>query len=372
MKTLTSEAVSPGHPDKIADQVSDAILDEYLRSDSAARVAVETLATAHGLVLAGEVNSGAWVDHEHVARGVVRGIGYTRENGYGPDDIEVRDHVVPQSTEIHSAVDAPGALGAGDQGMMFGYATKETPELMPLPVTLARALIRRLVDLRETQTLPWLLPDAKVQVSVGYARDVPAELQAVVISSQHASEVDLGIVRTALAREVLGEVMGSREWGIRYSPNEARLHLNPAGSWSVGGPASDAGLTGRKIIADTYGGASRHGGGAFSGKDPSKVDRSAAYAARQAAKYLVAHGAAERAEIQLSYAIGVVEPVSLRVDTFGTGADSDEALAELVMRRFTFTPQGIIDRLDLTTPRYLDTAARGHFGRANLPWEQVR
>ena len=366
---LTSESVTPGHPDKVCDQISDAILDEYLRQDPHARVAVETLASASSIVLAGEVKSSAEVNHLAVARDVIRSIGYTAENGLDAGAVEMQDQVVSQSEEISAAVDNSRELGAGDQGMMFGYATDETPELMPAPLMLARAITDRLVLCRENLALPWLRPDGKAQVTVRYEDGRPVWVDAVVISTQHAPDVPLATVQEGVRQSVLAPVLEAS--GLRLHMG-TKLYLNPAGPWSIGGPASDAGLTGRKIIVDTYGGAARHGGGAFSGKDPSKVDRSAAYAARQAAKYLVEAGAAEKAEVQLSYAIGVAEPVSVRVDTFGGGAESDERLAGIIRDRFDFTPQGIIDRLDLTKPRYRDTAARGHFGRANLPWEDVR
>lgn len=376
MTLLTSESVTPGHPDKVCDQISDAILDAHLAQDPRARVAAEVLASARGIVIAGEISSQAAVNPAAVARRVLREIGYTSENGLDPNEIEIQNHIVQQSQEIAGGVLAQvashgqQAIGAGDQGMMFGYATSETEQLMPMPLMAARAITDQLVHARVSGNLPWLRPDGKAQVSIGYDRHGrPTHVLAVVISTQHGPNIPLSTVRHALEDLVLRPAL--EPLGLPFS--EADLFLNPAGSWTIGGPAADSGLTGRKIIVDTYGGAARHGGGAFSGKDPSKVDRSAAYAARQAAKWLVSQGYALRAEVQLSYAIGVQEPVSVMVDTFGTSQPIVQMpwLAQKLRDEFDFTPGGIIDRLKLARPMYRATAARGHFGHPEFPWEVV-
>ncbi len=375
MRTLTSESVTPGHPDKVCDQISDAILDAHLRQDPNARVAAEVLASARGIIIAGEVTSSAIVNPVAVARETIRAIGYTAENGIDPDHIDVQNHMVEQSREIsegvHALIEEHGkqALGSGDQGMMYGYATRETEVLMPAPLMAARAITDRLVELRKRGDFFWLRPDGKAQVTMTYDEDAaPDEVVAVVVSTQHAPEVPLSTVRYVLDNEVVRPAL--LKLGFDLS-EDARMFLNPAGSWSIGGPAADSGLTGRKIIVDTYGGAARHGGGAFSGKDGSKVDRSGAYAARHAAKSLVSLGYAERAEVYLSYAIGVVEPVSIGVETFGTGLRSDDELAHILWDSFDFTPGGIIDRFGLDKPIFAQTASRGHFGHEEFPWEQA-
>lgn len=375
---LTSEAVSMGHPDKLCDQISDAILDLYLTRDPDARVAVEAMATGSAIVLAGEVRSAAGItpaEREHAVRAVLREVGYTEEIGYSPEGVKVLDLVTSQSAEIAHAVDSSRGLMAGDQGMMFGYATDETLELMPLPAMLARSIIHYHEQARRTR-LRYLYPDAKAQVTVAYTRDGrPAGVEAVVLSVSHSPEVTFELEEAGLRETLAAEIIlpALTDYGFARPP---RLLINPAGDWSFCGPPADAGLTGRKIIADTYGGAARHGGGAFSGKDPSKVDRSGAYAARQCALHLIRSGYARRAEVQLSYAIGYRDPISVRVDTFGTGRLPDSELANLLSDTFDLTPSGIIERLDLRFPRYLNTARRGHFGftadpNAPLtrPWE---
>ncbi|MBI4408105.1 MAG: methionine adenosyltransferase [Gemmatimonadetes bacterium] len=374
---LTSESVAEGHPDKVADRMSDAVLDLYLARDPEARVACETLVTQNFVCLAGEVRSHAAVTHQELeaaARAAIRDIGYVEPDGrFSADSVEVHIRLHAQAGEIARAVDKgdPRAQGAGDQGMMFGYATVETPELMPAPITWAHALTRGLARARKAGQVRWLRPDAKTQVSVRYRDGQPSEIARVVVSTQHAPDVSQkeirGFVLDELVPRVLPAAYLTRDW-------HDRVLVNPSGSFVEGGPAADTGLTGRKIIVDTYGGAARHGGGAFSGKDPSKVDRSGAYAARWAAKNVVAGGLARRCEICVAYAIGVAEPVAVGVDTFGTGHDDDAAIERWVRSTFDLRPRGIIEGLDLLRPIYAATAAYGHFGRTPeadgaFPWE---
>ncbi len=361
---LTSESVTGGHPDKVADQVSDAVLDAHLAGDPCARVACETLVTTDLVVLAGEISSQARVDAEAVARRVIRDIGYDRPGeGFDADTCEVQVRLHGQAHEIAEGVDTGGA---GDQGMMLGYATDETPELMPLPISLAHRITRRLGELRTSGELPWLRPDGKAQVSVEYRPDGPPRISAVVVSTQHERGVALDDLRRAIGREVVSPVIA----GWQRSPS-FQLHVNPAGTFIEGGPATDTGLTGRKIIVDTYGGAVSHGGGAFSGKDATKVDRSGAYMARHVARSLVAAGFSHRALVQIAYAIGRADPVAVAVSSLGTGTVPDAELTELVRSAFDLTPNGIIAGLDLRRPVYLPTAAGGHFGRTGpgFTWE---
>ena len=370
-QVFTSESVSEGHPDKVADQVSDAILDAILARDRHARVACETLVKTGLVMLAGEITTDAAVDYESVVRETVTGIGYdSSEVGFDGATCAVLVAVGKQSPDIRRGVDRgdPKAQGAGDQGMMFGYATDETEALMPAPIHYAHRLVQRQAELRRSGRLPWLRPDAKSQVTVRYREGRPVAVDAVVLSTQHAPDVRAEALREAVMEEIIKPVIppGWLHRGTRY-------HINPTGRFVIGGPVGDAGLTGRKIIVDTYGGMARHGGGAFSGKDPSKVDRSAAYAGRYVAKNVVAAGLAARCEIQVSYAIGVAEPTSISVQTFGTGRIPDERIAELVRAHFDLRPGGIIEMLDLLRPIYRRTAAYGHFGREEpeFSWERT-
>ncbi|BAV32337.1 S-adenosylmethionine synthetase [Sulfuricaulis limicola] len=368
---FTSESVSEGHPDKVCDQVSDAVLDAILTQDKTARVACETLVKNNLVVLAGEITTKANVDFDKVVREVVRHIGYTDEMGFGPNSCTVLTAIGRQSPDIAAGVDEGKGLdleqGAGDQGLMFGYATSETDVLMPMPITLAHRLVKRQAEVRKSK-LNWLRPDAKSQVTVKYVNNQPAGIDAVVLSTQHAPGVKYDTLKEAVIEEIVKPVL-PKEWLTR----DTKYFINPTGSFEIGGPVGDAGLTGRKIIVDTYGGMARHGGGAFSGKDPSKVDRSAAYAGRYVAKNVVAAGLATRCEIQIAYAIGVAKPVSVHVDTFGTGAIPDAKIAELVIKHFDLRPKGIVQMLDLLRPVYLATAAYGHFGRteAGFSWERT-
>ncbi|MEN9818036.1 MAG: S-adenosylmethionine synthetase [Gemmatimonadota bacterium] len=353
---FTSESVTEGHPDKIADQISDAVLDAILAEDPAARVACETLVTTGLAVIAGEITTSAYVHLPEVVRSTIAGIGYDDATyGFDSKTCAVMSTIDRQSPDIAQGVDTGGA---GDQGMMFGYATDETPELMPLPIQLAHALTRRLAALRKDGTLPWLRPDGKAQVSVVYEGDVPVAVDTVVVSTQHDERVSNTRLRRAIMDDVIMATIPEQYVGRRL-----RTHINPTGRFVVGGPQGDAGLTGRKIIVDTYGGMGRHGGGAFSGKDPSKVDRSACYAARWVAKNIVAAGLARRCEVQVAYAIGVAEPVSVYVQSFGTGAVPDRQIEKAVREVFDLTPRGITTALDLRKPIYQATAAYGHFGR---------
>ena len=354
---FTSESVTEGHPDKVADQISDAVLDAMLMDDPDSRVACEALVTTGIAIVAGEITSASEVDVTALVRKTLLDIGYD-DAEYGIDGAacEVLTMLDKQSPHIAMGVDTGGA---GDQGMMFGYATDETAELMPAPIFYAHALVRQLAEVRRNGTLPWVRPDGKSQVSVAYENGRPRSIETVVVSTQHAPDVDIDTIREDIIREVMVPVIPSD----LLDPDACTFHINPTGRFVIGGPHGDAGLTGRKIIVDTYGGMGRHGGGAFSGKDSTKVDRSAAYAARWAARNLVDAGAASRCEIQLAYAIGVAEPVSILVDTFGTGKLPDEQLASALENVFDFQPQSIIDQLDLRTPIFLPTAAYGHFGR---------
>ena len=354
---FTSESVTEGHPDKVADQISDAVLDAMLMDDPDSRVACETLVTTGIAIVAGEITSASEVDVTALVRKTLLDIGYD-DAEYGIDGAacEVLTMLDKQSPHIAMGVDTGGA---GDQGMMFGYATDETAELMPAPISYAHALVRQLAEVRRNGTLPWVRPDGKSQVSVAYENGRPRSIETVVVSTQHAPDVDIDTIREDIIREVIVPVIPSD----LLDPDACTFHINPTGRFVIGGPHGDAGLTGRKIIVDTYGGMGRHGGGAFSGKDSTKVDRSAAYAARWAARNLVDAGAASRCEIQLAYAIGVAEPVSILVDTFGTGKLPDEQLASALENLFDFQPQSIVDQLDLRTPIFLPTAAYGHFGR---------
>ncbi|HZF12962.1 MAG TPA: methionine adenosyltransferase [Thermoanaerobaculia bacterium] len=364
---FTSESVTEGHPDKVADQISDAILDEVLRHDPTGRVACETLVTTGIAFLAGEITTRAYVDFAGIARRTIQEIGYTRADfGFDYKTCAVVSSIDPQSPDIAQGVDTGGA---GDQGLMFGFACRETPQLMPLPIVLAHRLCRRLAETRRAGELPWLRPDGKSQVTVEYDGTQPVRVHTVVVSTQHDPEVG----QEELTREVVERIIKPE---IPEGLLDARtiFHVNPTGRFVIGGPQGDCGLTGRKIIVDTYGGYGRHGGGAFSGKDPTKVDRSACYMARHIAKNLVAAGLAERVEVQLAYAIGVVDPVSVRVDSFGTGTVSDSESERLVRASFPLSPRGIIDYLDLRRPIYRQTAAYGHFGRDDegFSWESTQ
>ena len=363
---FTSESVSEGHPDKVCDQVSDAILDAYLAQDPASRVACECLATTDRMTIAGEITSKGKVDADKVARNVIKKIGYVDSRigfDYKTCKIDIALHT--QSPDIAMGVDTGGA---GDQGMMFGYATDETPEFMPLPIMLAQKLVRYLTAVRKSGKIKYLRPDSKSQVTVEYKNEKPVRVEAVVLSSQHDGNVTLSTIQKDLTEKVIKKVIPAN-----LMDKNTKIFINPTGRFEVGGPHGDTGLTGRKIIVDTYGGMGRHGGGAFSGKDPSKVDRSAAYFARYVAKNIVAAGLAGSCEIQVSYAIGVAKPVSIRVDTFGTNRISEEAIVEAVTKVFDFTPRGIISALDLLRPIYNKTAAYGHFGRseAGFTWEKT-
>ncbi|HUX46259.1 MAG TPA: methionine adenosyltransferase [Terracidiphilus sp.] len=362
---FTSESVTEGHPDKIADQVSDAILDACLEQDPYSRVAAETLTATGLVVIAGEITTKAYVDFQSLVRGVIASIGYDNAlYGFDSNTCAVISTINKQSGDIAQGVDTGGA---GDQGMMFGYATNETPELMPAAISLAHKLTRQLTAVRKNGKLPYLRPDGKSQVTVEYDENgKPARIDAVVISTQHAETVSNEDLHADILKHVIQAVLPA-EWLDEHT----KYHINPTGRFVIGGPMGDTGLTGRKIIVDTYGGAGRHGGGAFSGKDPTKVDRSAAYVARYIAKNLVAAGLADKVEVQLAYAIGVAEPVSVLIDTFGTGKLSSTQLAQLVRKNFSLTPKGIIESLNLRRPIYQKTAAYGHFGRdeAEFTWE---
>lgn len=353
---FTSESVTEGHPDKVADQISDAVLDALLEQDPLSRVACETMVTTGLATIFGEVTTEAWVDLRQLVRDTIKEIGYTQTGiGFDADSCGVLNALGQQSRDIGQGVDTGGA---GDQGMMFGYACDETEELMPLPIMLAHQLTRTLADRRKDGTLPWLRPDGKSQVSVVYDQGRPVEVDTVVISTQHSESVKNKKIHEGVKREIIEAVIPKE-----LRAKKMKIHINPTGRFVVGGPHGDAGLTGRKIIVDTYGGMGRHGGGAFSGKDPSKVDRSGAYAARWVAKNIVAAGLASKCEVQLAYAIGVVEPVSVMVNTFGTGTVDESAIMKAVAKVFDLTPNGIIDALGLRKPIYGPTASYGHFGR---------
>ena len=358
---FTSESVSEGHPDKVADQISDAVLDAMLAQDKRARVACETLVKTGVAIVAGEVTTNAWVDLEKIVRGVITDIGYTSSNvGFDGNTCAVLNIIGKQSADIAQGVDRknPEEQGAGDQGLMFGYASNETESLMPAPICYAHRLVERQAEVRKSNLLPWLRPDAKSQVSCRYVDGKVVGLDAVVLSTQHGPDVKQEDLREAVMELIIKHVL-PKEWLGR----DTKFHINPTGNFVIGGPVGDCGLTGRKIIVDSYGGMARHGGGAFSGKDPSKVDRSAAYAARYVAKNLVAAGLADRCEIQVSYAIGVAEPTSITVETFGTGRLDQDRLEQLVRAHFDLRPYGIVKMLDLVHPMYRRTAAYGHFGR---------
>ena len=369
---FTSESVSEGHPDKVADQISDAILDAILKDDPDARVAVETMVKTGMVIVAGEVRTETYVDIEDIVRNVVTGIGYDHGDlGFDGESVAVLNAIGKQSPDIAMGVDETDEkeMGAGDQGLMFGYATNETETLMPAPIYYSHKLVERQAQARKDKTLPWLRPDAKSQITMRYGEDgKPVAIDAVVLSTQHDPSISLEELRTEVLEKVIKPVLPA-EWlheGTEY-------HINPTGNFVIGGPVGDCGLTGRKIIVDTYGGMARHGGGAFSGKDPSKVDRSAAYAGRYVAKNIVAAGLADRCEIQVSYAIGVAQPTSISVNTFGTGKISDGKIVELVRENFDLRPKGLIAMLDLKRPIYQATAAYGHFGRedADFTWERT-
>ena len=368
---FTSESVSEGHPDKMADQISDAILDALLEQDKSSRVACETMTKTGMVIVAGEITTEAYVDIEDIVRDVVNDIGYNNsESGFDSNTCAVLNAIGKQSPDIAMGVDdsEDHEQGAGDQGLMFGYATNETDVLMPAPNTYSHLLVKRQAEVRKNGTLPWLQPDAKSQITFRYEDGKPVAIDAVVLSTQHRDEITLKDLQEAVMEEIIKPVLPES-----WINADTKYFINPTGRFVIGGPHGDCGLTGRKIIVDTYGGMARHGGGAFSGKDPSKVDRSAAYAARYVAKNLVAAGIAERCEIQLSYAIGVAEPTSISVETFGTNKVGKEKIEELIRTHFELRPKGLIKMLDLIQPIYKDTAAYGHFGRADLDlsWERT-
>ena len=382
-RLFTSESVTEGHPDKICDQISDSILDAILAKDANARVACETSVTTGLVLVAGEITTSTYVDIPRIVRDTIAGIGYTRAKyGFDAETCAVLSSIDEQSADIAAGVDEAlesregqmtddqiDAIGAGDQGLMFGFACNETEELMPLPISLAHKLSRRLTEVRKNGTLDYLRPDGKTQVTIEYdENNKPVRVDTIVISTQHSPDVTLEQIQRDLKEHVINVVVPSE-----LIDEETKYFINPTGRFVIGGPQGDAGLTGRKIIVDTYGGYARHGGGAFSGKDPTKVDRSAAYAARYVAKNLVAAGLADKVEVQLAYAIGVAKPVSIAVDTFGTGTVDEDILVDLVSENFDLRPAGIIKMLDLRKPIYKQTAAYGHFGRTDvdLPWERT-
>lgn len=364
---FTSESVSEGHPDKIADQISDAVLDAILAQDPKARVACETYVKTGMVLVGGEVTTSAWVDIEELTRKTVREIGYIHSDmGFDADSCAVLNAIGKQSPDINQGVDRadPKEQGAGDQGLMFGYASNETDILMPAPITYAHALVKRQSEVRKNGTLPWLRPDAKSQVTFAYEDNKIVGIDAIVLSTQHSPDIAQADLIEGVMETIIKPVLPAQ-----WLSKDTKYFINPTGRFVIGGPMGDCGLTGRKIIVDTYGGMARHGGGAFSGKDPSKVDRSAAYAARYVAKNIVAAGLADRCEIQVSYAIGVAEPTSISVETFGTGKVSEEVLIKLVRQHFDLRPYGLTEMLNLARPIYQATAAYGHFGRSEFPWE---
>ena len=368
---FTSESVSMGHPDKLADQISDGVLDAYLALDPRSRVACETMVTTGLAVIAGEITSRGTIDYQKVVRDVIRAVGYTDdEMGIAADTCSVLVAVGKQSGDIAMGVNEDEStgkdIGAGDQGLMFGYACNETPELMPLPIALSHRILNRLTEARQKGEVDWLRPDSKSQVTIEYDGNKPVRVDTVVVSTQHAPHVSNEEIREFVINKIIKPLLPKD-----LDTKNITYHINPTGRFVVGGPHGDCGLTGRKIIVDTSGGWGRHGGGAFSGKDPTKVDRSAAYMARHVAKNIVAAGLADRCEVQLAYAIGVSEPVSVHVDTEGTGKISDQRLCEVVREFFPLTPRGIIEHLDLRKPIYRRTAAGGHFGREGFTWEQT-
>ena len=372
---FTSESVTSGHPDKICDRIADAILDEYLKGDKDSRVACECIVTTDFLFITGEITSKAQVDVEKVARRVIKDTGYTDGSiGFSFDTVKILVKLNRQSADIAMGVDNSAEYsgdkydktGAGDQGLMFGYATKETAELMPLPIVLAHKLCRKLEDVRKSGLLPYLRPDGKGQITVEYKEGKPFRIEAVVLSSQHDETVSTDKLRVDLKKYVIDQVVPSE-----YVDGDTKYYINPTGRFEIGGPNGDSGLTGRKIIVDTYGGKCPHGGGSFSGKDATKVDRSAAYMARYVCKNVVAAGLADECQIQIAYAIGVARPVSVKVDTFGTGKVTDSALADIVVKEFDLRPAAIIEKLGLKKPVFFDTASYGHFGRENFAWEKT-
>jgi len=374
---FTSESVTEGHPDKICDQISDAVLDAVLEQDTTARVACEVSAATGMIIVMGEITTTCYVDIQNIVRDTVRRIGYTNpQYGFDADGISVLTSLNNQSPDIalgvnnafETRLEEKGDIGAGDQGMMFGFATDETDTFMPMPIYLAHKLTRKLSDARKSNAIPYLRPDGKAQVTVEYENDLPVRVDTVVISTQHEPDVKHNVIEKDIIEYVIKAVIPEN-----LLDNNTKYFINPTGRFVIGGPHGDTGLTGRKIIVDTYGGYARHGGGAFSGKDPTKVDRSASYAARYVAKNLVAAGIAKKIEIQLSYAIGVAKPVSISVDTFGTGKISDETILNIINRHFDLRPSSIIEMLDLQKPIYKQTAAYGHFGRSDieLPWERL-
>ncbi len=370
---FTSESVSEGHPDKVADQISDAVLDAIFKQDTRARVACETMVNTGMVIISGEITTEAWVDMQEVVRETVKGIGYNHSDmGFDWESCAVLTSIDKQSADIAMGVDESDQheQGAGDQGLMFGYACNETDVLMPAPITYAHRLVKRQAEMRKNGTLPWLRPDAKSQVTFRYKAGKPVGIDAVVLSTQHDPGIEYKNLREAVMDEIIKPVLPA-EW-LDQCPQE-RIHINPTGKFVIGGPVGDCGLTGRKIIVDTYGGMARHGGGAFSGKDPSKVDRSAAYAGRYVAKNIVAAGLADKCEIQVSYAIGVAEPTSISVQTFGSGKIEDDRIVELIRDHFNLKPRGLIEMLDLLRPIYQATAAYGHFGREEpeFTWEKT-
>jgi len=368
---FTSESVSEGHPDKLADQISDAVVDAMLRDDPESRIAVETMVKTGMAIVAGEVRTSTYVDLEEIIREVILDIGYNSSDvGFDGASCAIINSIGKQSSDIAMGVDESGdkELGAGDQGLMFGYASNETDVLMPAPIYYSHRLVEQQAKVRKNGQLPWLRPDAKSQLTLRYLDDKPVGIDAVVLSTQHDPSISLSDLREAVLEEIIKPVLPS-EW----LTSDTQFHINPTGNFVIGGPVGDCGLTGRKIIVDTYGGMARHGGGAFSGKDPSKVDRSAAYAGRYVAKNIVAAGLAERCEIQISYAIGVSEPTSISINTFGTGKLTDNKIVLLVREHFSLTPGGLIKMLDLKRPIYQQTAAYGHFGRElpDFTWEKT-
>ena len=368
---FTSESVSEGHPDKVADQISDAVLDAIIAKDPKARVACETLVNTGMVVLAGEITTSAWVDMQEIARQTIKEIGYnSSEMGFDWESCAVLTAIDKQSADIAMGVDESEEheQGAGDQGLMFGYASNETDVLMPAPITYAHRLVKRQAEVRKKGVLPWLRPDAKSQVTFRYQDQQPVGIDAVVLSTQHAPDIEYKALQEAVMEEIIKPVLPESWIG-----KDTKFFINPTGRFVIGGPVGDCGLTGRKIIVDTYGGMARHGGGAFSGKDPTKVDRSAAYAGRYVAKNVVAAGLAERCEVQVSYAIGVAEPTSISVETFGTGAVADARIVELIRECFDLRPKGLVTMLDLLRPIFHKTAAYGHFGREDeaFTWEKT-
>jgi S-adenosylmethionine synthetase len=368
---FTSESVSEGHPDKVSDQVSDAILDALLEKDPRSRVACETMVKTGMVIIAGEITTEAWVDTEAVVRDIVKEIGYnSSEIGFDWESCAVLNAIGKQSPDIAMGVDEADdhEQGAGDQGLMFGYASNETDVLMPAPITYSHRLVKRQAEVRKNNTLPWLRPDAKSQITFRYENHKPVAIDAVVLSTQHSPDIDPKQLHEAVMDEIISPIL-PKEWLHK----DTKYLINPTGQFIIGGPVGDCGLTGRKIIVDTYGGMARHGGGAFSGKDPSKVDRSAAYMCRYVAKNIVAAGLAERCEIQVSYAIGVAEPTSVSIDTFGTGKISEDRLGIIIREHFDLRPKGLIAMLDLLKPIYTPTAAYGHFGRTEdtFSWEKT-